>query len=237
MEGRTGATQSRRSNGGSGRNGRRYGRRAERFARETGHIPFFTEWCFVYYVNYPKGYRQNGGLKKTQQLTEANAMLKNHPKHTPTLSMMLEELGNPSAAEMAKALGISEQTARTYKARNSAPRPVMLALFWVTSWGQQWAYSAAHNDADAQAGMAQALKYHCAELEKRIHDLIALNQYGSANEPFHTLAYVCEPARPQQTRQDKPVTPAALRRARHLKTGPASQSRPGSHPQQTPAPA
>jgi len=110
-------------------------------------------------------------------------MLKKYPKGMPSLGDMLRNLGEPSTRELAKALGVSERTAREWKRKNTAPRTAMLALFWVTSWGQQWAEADAHNEAQAQRQLAEAFRRRNAELENVIAQLMKIGRFDSANDP------------------------------------------------------
>jgi len=110
-------------------------------------------------------------------------MLKKHPKGIPPLGDLLADLGNPKPAEIAKSLGVSERTVRGWKRTGQAPRPVMLALFWVTSWGQQWAEAEAFNRAQIEYQSAAALRRHVKELEQIISRLMTIADFGCANDP------------------------------------------------------
>ena len=56
------------------------------------------------------------------------------PRHLPKLLTMLDYIP-ASDKEIAKHLGLSLTTFKKYRRNEQAPRPVMLALFWLTSWG------------------------------------------------------------------------------------------------------
>ena len=56
------------------------------------------------------------------------------PRHLPQLLTMLDNI-QASEKEIAKHLGLSLTTFKKYQRNEQAPRPVMLALFWLTSWG------------------------------------------------------------------------------------------------------
>ena len=56
------------------------------------------------------------------------------PRHLPQLLTMLDNIP-ASEKEIAKHLGLSLTTLKKYRRNEQAPRPVMLALFWLTSWG------------------------------------------------------------------------------------------------------
>lgn len=154
-------------------------------------------------------------------------MLRKQPKGTPQLLDMLADLGNPSAAEIAAALGVSERTARQWKRQGSAPRAAMLALFWVTSWGQQWADAETFNRAQIQTQLANAFRRRNDELENQIARLARIADFGCANDPAPQAVRPrpnTEPAwthRPRQNPQAEPVMSRADVQAGHLATGPA----------------
>ena len=56
------------------------------------------------------------------------------PRHLPQLLTMLDDIP-ANDKEIAKHLGLSLTTFKKYRRNEQAPRPVMLALFWLTSWG------------------------------------------------------------------------------------------------------
>lgn len=85
-------------------------------------------------------------------------MLSKLPKHTPPLSVMLADLGNPHPRDIARSLGTGQSTVRRWISSDQAPRPVMLALFWVTRWGLQWLDADLYNLARTQAGLSEALR-------------------------------------------------------------------------------
>lgn len=154
-------------------------------------------------------------------------MLTKQPRVTPAYGDMLADLGNPSPKQVATALGVSEFTARKWQRTNDAPRAALLALFWITSWGQQWAEVDTFNDAQAQRGLAQALRRQIGDLEKQIERLARIADFGCANDPAPIAVRPrpsIEPARthrPRQNPQAEPVMPRADVQAGHLATGPA----------------
>jgi hypothetical protein len=87
---------------------------------------------------------------------------------------------------------------------NEAPRAVMLALFWLTSWGQQWANVDAFNDAQAQRQLANAFRRRNDELEKQIAHLARIADFGAANDPSPSALLrrpEIEPARARPSRK------------------------------------
>lgn len=101
----------------------------------------------------------------------------------PPLDTLLDDLGNPTAKELAHAVRVSERTARSYIKSKRAPHAVMLALFWVSRWGQQWVHVDAHNDATHFHGLAMAYERENRQLRKLIDRLLADLRFSSANDP------------------------------------------------------
>lgn len=84
-------------------------------------------------------------------------MLHRLPKAMPPLGVMVRDIGNPHPRDLARALGVSPRTVYHWLARDTAPRPVLLSLFWVTRWGQQWLDADLFNEARLQRGLASSL--------------------------------------------------------------------------------
>lgn len=63
-------------------------------------------------------------------MTNAPTGLARLPRHLPSLAQLLTDLGNPTNEAIAKALGVSVVSVRRWK-RTQAPRPAMLALWWL----------------------------------------------------------------------------------------------------------
>lgn len=108
------------------------------------------------------------------------------PKSIPSLGLMLDDIGCGSGRkvkELAKALGVSERTVWHWRAQGRAPRPVMLAIFWLTQWGQSAVNCKAHNDAVMYAGYVGALQTELDGLKTKLGKLANLGDFGSANDP------------------------------------------------------
>lgn len=110
-------------------------------------------------------------------------MLHRLPRQLPSLSAMLDDLANPPARAVARALGVTERTLRRWRADDQAPRAVMLALYWLTRWGQSEAHTEAHNAAVLHAGYARALRDEVARLSAELARVLALRDCGAANAP------------------------------------------------------
>lgn len=85
-------------------------------------------------------------------------MLVHIPRQLPPLSALLDDLGQPRPHALARALGVSARTVQRWIARDDAPRPALLALFWLSRWGRSVVECAAVNEAAALRGMLDALK-------------------------------------------------------------------------------
>lgn len=110
-------------------------------------------------------------------------MLARLPRQLPLLSLMLDNLGNPSAETVARALGVGVRTVRRWIADDAAPRPALLALFWLTRWGASELECDAHNAATMAASHVTSLKAENAALRAALARRDALAGYGSANDP------------------------------------------------------
>jgi hypothetical protein len=110
-------------------------------------------------------------------------MLELIPRHTPPLGVMLDDIGGPATDRVAASLGVSPRTLRRWLADDSTPRPVLLAVFWLTRWGATATTMAARNEAAMYAGYVECLKTEKARLEAEMGRLLALRDTGAANLP------------------------------------------------------
>lgn len=128
------------------------------------------------------------------------------PKHLPSLETMLEDLGRPKPAALAKALDLHPRTVARWIRLGTAPRPAMLALFWVTRWGQSQVDADTFNNGKRHAEMARALKDEVARLTSLLGKVGQVADFGSANDPAR------ETAAPREV-FSKPNTPDELAHA------------------------
>lgn len=96
---------------------------------------------------------------------------------------MLESLGNPEPKRLAKWLGVSERTIWNYNRAGQAPRSAMLALFWLTPWGDSALDTDRENLVRVLQSLTNSLGNDVANLRTRIAYLERIGGFGSANEP------------------------------------------------------
>ena len=58
------------------------------------------------------------------------------PTQMPPFQTMLDDIGNPTAHALARALDVTPTTVKRWRRAGTAPRPVLLAIFWLTRWGR-----------------------------------------------------------------------------------------------------
>lgn len=110
-------------------------------------------------------------------------MLALMPRQVPPLGVILANIGNPGPRALARALGVSERSAQRWIAADEAPLPVLLALFWLTSWGASQVECQAVNAAAVHAQLVAALRAENDRLRAEIQRLVSLGSFGSANDP------------------------------------------------------
>ena len=109
-------------------------------------------------------------------------MLGMMPKSIPPLYLMLEDIGKPSPKKLAKALGVCERSVWRWISLGEAPRPAMLAIYWLTQWGRGSVHADLQNEAVMYAGYVNALKADVARLEAQVESLGRIGDFGSAND-------------------------------------------------------
>ena len=108
------------------------------------------------------------------------------PKRFPTLADMIRDL-NATPREVAKALDVGESTVYRWLSIGIAPKPAMLALFWLTRWGESQIDVELWNRANVYQGLASALERKMWDLLEDIDRLGKIGDYGSANDPVSRL--------------------------------------------------
>lgn len=96
---------------------------------------------------------------------------------------MLDDIGRPKPRDLARALGVSQRTVSRWIAADSAPTPVLQALFWLTRWGQSSVNADAHNAATMHAAMVGALRREIDVLRASLERLGRIADFGAANDP------------------------------------------------------
>lgn len=112
------------------------------------------------------------------------------PRSIPALSQVLPDLGNPSPREIARYLDVSERTVYGWKAADLAPRAVLLALFWESSYGRSALDCELHNAAQVYRSLSESLNHEAQTLRLRIARLEKMGDFGSANAPHIAPALV-----------------------------------------------
>jgi hypothetical protein len=84
-------------------------------------------------------------------------MLHRLPRQLPPVPRLLDDLGHPPPAAIARALGVSARTVRRWG--DEWPRPAHLAIFFASRWG----WSAVESDALTAWQLAQAQVQALAE--------------------------------------------------------------------------
>ncbi len=62
--------------------------------------------------------------------------LQQAPRTLPIWQCILEDLGHPSAPQLARVLGVGVRTVHRWNRTGNAPRAACTALFWLTRWGR-----------------------------------------------------------------------------------------------------
>lgn len=116
-------------------------------------------------------------MKKARTYLTAHA-----PRVIPPLSAMLADLGSPSACDLAALLHVHPRTVERWTATDCAPRPALLALFWLTRWGRSAIEAQAVNDAAHAARLARLAQLEADRLRKQNAHLVRVGDFGAAND-------------------------------------------------------
>jgi hypothetical protein len=90
------------------------------------------------------------------------------PRSLPVWELIVEDLGNPPAERIARALGVGKSTVYRWHKAGSGPRIACLALFWLTRWGHSQVHTNATNDAMVAAGLARSLQQEREQLLSQV---------------------------------------------------------------------
>jgi len=89
-------------------------------------------------------------------------MLHQIPRRVPAFGLLYEDLGRPHPSNLSAALGVDESTVRRWIKAQDAPRPALLALFWVTTWGASQLDAELFNRWQLSEGLCTALRAELA---------------------------------------------------------------------------
>lgn len=103
--------------------------------------------------------------------------------HLPTFRTLLDDLGDPCARRVGRALGVHHSTVERWRRQDRAPRPALLALFWLSSWGQSELDCELFNRASTYTAHIEAVKRENAALRRELARVLAAGDFGSANAP------------------------------------------------------
>ena len=147
----------------------------------------------------------------------SNGFLHLLPRDIPPLKLMLEDIGCPPPAVIAKALGVHLRTVERWLQQDRAPRAVLLALFFTTRWGQSAVNCQAENDARFYFGYAASLRNELDKANAQLARLGQIGDFGSANDPTPSVPST-PPAKASKLRR-RPECPerAALAERRQAK--------------------
>lgn len=132
------------------------------------------------------------------------------PKHVPPLSVMLPDLGSPTAERLSTLLGVSVRTVRRWIAEDEAPRPAGLALWWLTQWGAGSLVQHIEHGEHLARGLIESLRADNAALRRELARVVHHGQFDTANDPtmVDSTGYAPVPETPSAT-----VVPMPRRRA------------------------
>lgn len=109
------------------------------------------------------------------------------PRSVPSFRELSADCGNPSAPDLARALGVTERTVYRWQA-GEAPQAARLALFWVTPWGWSAHQAEARRVLADWRMLAEARQRELDALRAEVDHLVSLGDFGSANAPRWSAA-------------------------------------------------
>ena len=134
-------------------------------------------------------------------------MLNRLPIQMPPLEMMLDDIGNPTAHELGRALGVTTRAVERWRNAGTAPRPVLLAVFWLTRWGMSIVDCEAENAARLHISMAACLRTEIRAQSAQLAQLGRIADFGSANDPASGVALPSAGPGLQTAPSDAPIRP------------------------------
>ena len=107
----------------------------------------------------------------------------------PGLNFMLADIP-ANHKQVARHLGVTEQTLKKYIKAEGAPRAIMLALFWETRWGRSAADTEAANYGAIYYRKAMGLERENLAMRKKMQAIqleFDRQVHESANSPFFNV--------------------------------------------------
>jgi len=111
------------------------------------------------------------------------------PNKIPPLSVMLDDIDDVKA--LARRIGVTYPLFAKYAEKDSAPRSVLLAVFWETQWGMSILHADYENETMYLRQLVGALERNLAESRRQVLLLEAQLQdrvYFAQNSPIAKIA-------------------------------------------------
>jgi hypothetical protein len=132
--------------------------------------------------------RERAKLAKLgRESLRASALNRLLPTRLPSLTVILEDLGNPDAHAIGAALHVHCNTVRRWLRHGDAPHAEKLALFWMTRWGVSTVEANAYNDAINSALVARMREQEAEQLRGELRHVERIADFGSANDPLPSV--------------------------------------------------
>lgn len=133
-------------------------------------------------------------------------MLANLPSRLPSFDLLVQDMLAPPD-EIAKALGVTVTTFKRWCRSGDPPRSVVLALYWLSRWGQHDLDADLYNRAQMLQALADSRAREIRSLNAKLARLSALGSFGAANDPLVDVHITPGdlPARPVSPARPEPV--------------------------------
>lgn len=121
-------------------------------------------------------------------------MINKLPRVLPSFNRCLEDIGLP-LKEVARYLGVTEHTIRSWSKRDQAPRAAHVCAYWATGWARRDLDVELWNEAQLAFATVRAYRDEIDRLTARLQMLQMVGDFGAANDP--TIESGQFPARPK----------------------------------------
>lgn len=105
------------------------------------------------------------------------------PRHLPAVDLLLEDLGDPTAADLAAGLGCSVRSVWRWRESGTWPRCAHLALFFASRYGWSVVDSDARYSVQLARGLAASLRAERDQVAAQLEAVQRLAATGAANVP------------------------------------------------------